>query len=92
MVATIADIDEEERIFLLELKEAAKTNGVVYHRAVATIRTPTVFSDTLLRNEYLGCGVTMVPNDKFDPKKPFDISWWRGGAAVITSLRLLSCL
>jgi hypothetical protein len=36
------------------------------------------------------CALTLVPNDKFNMGKPCDVSWWRGGGAVIGDLRSLT--
>jgi hypothetical protein len=36
------------------------------------------------------CALTPVPTANFDPAKPCDLSWWRGGGAAIGDIVLAS--
>ncbi len=60
-----------------------------YSLTVARLRLERDDLDTPLTNGSVGCGITCIPNDRYDPAKPFDLSWWHGGAAAIADVVLL---
>lgn len=86
--ARIVDVDERGKQLLLRLDDPVVIAGNTYSHAVAGARLARDDLNTLLCVGLLGCAVTLVPKERFDPTKPFDLSWWRGGAADITSVRL----
>jgi len=57
--------------------------------AVARGRNERHSLDTLCWQGTVGCALTCVPASRYDPTRPFDVSWWRGGAAAIADLILL---
>jgi hypothetical protein len=63
-------------------------NGVYTH-AVVQPKTQDEDISLLLATGSLFCNVTLVPADRFNPAKPLDISWWRGGPAPMTDVYLI---
>lgn len=89
-MAKIVLIDEIKKRFLLELDKPVLNANKVYRHALACVRWPLNTINTLLYTAgEVGCNLTWIPEDKFNSKNPLDISWWRGGAADITTLRLI---
>lgn len=84
--AFIVTIDTNNKSLLLELDKPIKSKGRMYRHVVALPRIPQDNLYTLNVSGILGCSVTWVPDDKYDPNNPMDLSWWRGGAAAITDL------
>lgn len=54
---------------------------------VASARHENTSLDDILSGKPVPCALTLVPLDKFDPLNPCDVSWWRGGGAVIGDIR-----
>lgn len=50
---------------------------------VASVRHENRSLDEIAAGQQVVCALTLVPNAKFNPAKPFDVSWWRGGGAAI---------
>jgi len=86
--AVIRTIDTDASSMLLEFIPPVRVGEVVYVFAVARARLERDDIETLLRMGVLGCGVTCIPPDRYDPAKPFDLSWWRGGGAAIADVFL----
>jgi len=86
--AVIRLIDQGSKSMLLEFELPVKLGEQTYSLAVARLRLERDDLDTLLTNGSVGCGVTCVSNDRYDPAKPFDLSWWRGGGAAIADVVL----
>lgn len=72
---------------LLELRPAVEHNGIIYAHAVAKFRAAQMSYVKLLADRQTGCAITFVPADKYNAADPFNLSWWRGGAATITDIR-----
>lgn len=88
LAALIANVGEHARKLLLELSASTVINGEIYTHAIASPRLARDDLNVLLSTGVLGCAITLVPKDLFDPSNPFDLSWWRGGAAVVTDVML----
>lgn len=88
VAAVIRAIDAEAPALLLEFASPVQIGEKVYPFAVARPRLECSDFTVLLSTEVLGCGVTCIPRDRYDPTKPFDLSWWRGGGAAIADLIL----
>lgn len=86
--AAIIEADTKNKKVLLRLEHPLINGNVKYQHAVASVRLARDDFDTLADVGVLGCSVTWVPEGKFSQKDPFSLSWWRGGAAAITDLRL----
>lgn len=86
--ACVMQADDLNQKVLLRLDSPILVNDVTYSHAVISPRLAKDSIDNLLRNGMLGCAVTWIPETRFDLNKPFDISWWRGGGAAITDVRL----
>jgi hypothetical protein len=62
-------------------------NGTECGHLVASARHANTSLDDILSGKPAPCALTLVPLDKFDPLNPCDVSWWRGGGAVIGDIR-----
>lgn len=88
LAARITDVSEHARKLLLELSAPISIAGVTYTHAIASPRLARDDLNVLLSNGVLGCAVTWVRKDRFDQSNPFDLAWWRGGAAASTDVML----
>lgn len=88
LAARIIDVSEPDRKLLLDLGAPITISGVTYTHAIASPRLARDDLNVLLSNRVLGCAVTWVPKDRFDQRHPFDLAWWRGGAAAVTDVML----
>lgn len=86
--AVIRAIDWDSSSLLLEFVPPVRVGAVICEFAVAHARLECDDLKILLRKGVLGCGVTCIPPDYYDPAKPFDLSWWRGGGAAIADIVL----
>jgi hypothetical protein len=86
--AVIRLIDQDSKSMLLEFVPPVKIGSQAYSLAVARPRRERDDVGTLLKNGSVSCGITCVSSDIYDPAKPFDLSWWRGGAAAIADVVL----
>jgi hypothetical protein len=88
-VGMIIIIDEVKKKLLLQLDKIVLDSNKTYQYVVATSKLKSQTINTLF-SESLACGVIWISDERFNPKDPLDISWWRGGAADTTDLRLLN--
>lgn len=86
LAARITDVSEHAGKLLLDLGAPITISGVTYTHAVASPRLARDDLNVLLSDGVLGCAVTWVPKDRFDQSNPFDLAWWRGGAAAVTDV------
>lgn len=86
--ACITNIKDCEQKFLLTLDFPVTISNITYTHAVASPRLAKDNLDSLLENGRLSCAVTLLPMNRFNPNKPFDLGWWRGGGAVVTDIKL----
>jgi hypothetical protein len=88
MFAKIISIDENNNKILLELNEPLLYKEKIYSKVVFGVRhTGRKIID--LESGMLGGNLTWISEDRYNPNAPFDVSWWRGGASAITSIKLL---
>lgn len=88
LAARVADVNEHDQKLLLNLATPLTISGVTYLYAIASPRLTSDDLNVLLSNGVLGCAVTWVPKNRFDHSNPFDLAWWRGGAAAVTDVTL----
>lgn len=88
LAARILDVCERDRKLLLNFDTPITIAGVIYTYAIAIPRLSRDDLSVLTNKRVLGCAVTWVPKDRFDQSKPFDLTWWRGGAAAIADVAL----
>jgi hypothetical protein len=86
--AWIRLVDLGTNSMLLEFDTPLEAAGVRYQYAVASPRLQRDSLDTLIKSGALGCGITWIPDTRYNPAIPFDLSWWRGGAAAIADVVL----
>ena len=87
LAATIM-ADVENKTVLLGLDKPLINGNTMYQHVVISARLAKDDLDTLANNGVLGCSVTWVPESQFSRTDPFDLSWWRGGAAAITDVSI----
>lgn len=88
LAVLITNVSEHAKKLLLKLNSPVIIEGATYTHAIASPRLARDDLNVLLNNGVLGCAVTLVPKDRVDQSNPFDLSWWRGGAAVVTDVML----
>ena len=88
LAATISMTDVENKMVLLSLDKPLINGNTMYQHVVMSARLAKDDLDTLANNGVLGCSVTWVPENQFSRTDPFDLSWWRGGAAAITDVSI----
>lgn len=81
-------IDAKKKAVVIKLDTPVEIKNVRYEWVVASARLERDNLDTLIGANTLGCGITWIPNTRFNIKSPFDLSWWRGGAAAIADIFL----
>ena len=83
----ISDTVEAESgiALLLRLDDSLDVGGVACDLMVCSPRHNRPFSPNLLRLEEVPCNGTAIPPEH--AAHPFDLGWWRGGGAVIGSIR-----
>ena len=86
-LGVLRDVDNSVQA-LLELAPSVQIDGINYKFAIAQPRLERDTLTDLLHTKLLSCAVTFVPDDRFNPKNAFDLTWWRGGAAFILDVRL----
>lgn len=82
---TIVCVADDVESLLLQLDRELDVGIHSYHYAVARPRSGAAARGAHAGNA-LPCSITWVPDKIFRLECPFDLSWWRGGAAVITDL------
>ena len=87
-VAQVTHVDEQAGKLVLTLDHSPSVPGITYGHVVASPRLSKDGLQTLLTTGRLGCAVTWVPTDRFNSSNPFDLSWWRGGAAAVVDIEL----
>jgi hypothetical protein len=86
--ALVLAIDAPSQSLLVEFKAPAQIGEKAYQFAVASPRLQRDNLGVLLGSGTLGCGITCIPHDRYNAARPFDLSWWRGGAAGIADVVL----
>ena len=83
VTAVIRKANPNGQALLLEFSPGIRAGSQVCRFAVAQARLECDRLVELLTRGRLGCALTAVPEERFDPLRPFDLSWWRGGGAEI---------
>lgn len=82
-------VDVATKSVAIELEVSLERGDARYEWAVASARLARDDLDTLVSAKSLGCGVTWISSFRFRQSDPFDLSWWRGGAAAIADIVLM---
>lgn len=82
----VLSVDESSRRFLLLLNSPIEISGTIFTHAVASSRLARDDLASILVNHVLGCSIIFIPQDRLNPSQPFDVSWWRGGGAVVADV------
>lgn len=86
---SISDVLPDTKMLLIRFDFPPEIGGARYQHAVAGIRLKKDELAFLMQYGALGCAITWVPDHQYNPASPFDLSWWRGGAATIADIVLL---
>lgn len=81
-------VDLRSNSLLIELDVPVNANDLEYPCVVASARLARDSVVTLLSSGSLACGITWIPEYRLNLGAPFDLSWWRGGAASIADVVL----
>ena len=88
LLATIIMFSEDERKLLLKMDTPLNHGGIIYPYAIAATRLEGDSYTMLVNDGLIGCSITWVSKNRFDRDNPFNLSWWRGGASTISSIKL----
>ena len=86
--AKIAAVDTDSNSLLISFEPEAEIGSQKYPFAIARPRLQGDDVASLISCGVLGCAMTCIPWDRYNASNPFDLSWWRGGAAAICDLKL----
>lgn len=67
----------------LDLKKGPFTHAVVIPRYEGAS------AENFIEGKMVLCAVTLVPQERFSPDHPFDLTWWRGGGAIVADVTLV---
>ena len=73
----------------LRLTEPFGVGATALSHAVVSPRHEGRSMNELLEGKSMLCAVTLVSDERFSEKHPFDLSWWRGGNAAIATVSLV---
>jgi hypothetical protein len=88
--AVVRMIDTADQLILVEFLMPVRVKAETYSLAVVSPRHEGDDLRVLLQGGTMSCAVTCIPPHRYDPARPFDVSWWRGGGAAIGGLVLES--
>ncbi len=86
--AVVVAEDPASKSLLLQFSRTVVIGSEQFEFAVSRGRNEQQSFDILCPQGTVGCALTCVPASRYDPSRPFDVSWWRGGAAAIADLVL----
>ncbi len=78
--------DKHVEAAIIQLNEPFAYEGVSCEYFVASPRYEGVFLDSLLTKKKVICALTRIPPEQVESLAPFDLSWWRGGVALIANV------
>jgi hypothetical protein len=73
---------------LLQVENPVKYKNMVCEYFVASPRHTGTDLSTLLNDSEVFCALTLIPSDRIKSENPFDLSWWRGGVALIATVKI----
>jgi hypothetical protein len=85
-IAEVKAADLVQGALLLKFTNAIQIGGTQYSLAVVRCRLQRDRLESLLTGDPISCAMTFVPHSQFNPARPLDLSWWRGGAATIADV------
>jgi len=86
LAGVVHAIDASAQLLLLKLVPPIQLGSEACRFAVAKPRLQRDTLDTLSAKAIVGCGITCIPDSRYDQANPFNLSWWRGGGAMIADL------
>jgi len=90
LFAEISYMSDKENKLLLKIIPELSIKNVSYSYAVVSPRLVKDKVNDLLNRGVLGSSIVWIPDTRFNPLNPLDISWWRGGGAAISDIELIS--
>lgn len=87
---TILDVRVEDfcNALLIKLLEPFEYKNVSCDYFVATPRYEGSRYEDLLQGKSVFSGLTRIPPENAHSDNPFDLTWWRGGAALIGEIKV----
>ena len=82
---TFASGADEERV-VIEFRDPVEWHGDSFRFFVAQHRHRAGLAEELVRGRSVECGLTAVSEERASSPDPFDVSWWRGGLAVVATV------
>jgi hypothetical protein len=86
--AVVISISHDPTAIALLLREPITIGEKMFSHAVAAPRHEGDSVSELLDGKRMISALTLVSDQQFPAKSPCDLSWWRGGNAVIATINL----
>jgi len=87
--ANIEQIDKHDEKMLMKLEQPLNVGEMQYVYVVGSTRLVGQYISDLCVRRMMGLNLIWIPAETFDEARPFDTSWWRAGAADISSVKLV---
>lgn len=71
---------------LLKANDPIRVDKCEYRMLVCSPRLEGVQIDEIVVGTSISCSVTCLSNERASQSNPFDLSWWRGGGALLGSV------
>lgn len=81
--------NQGQKALLIYLDTPFIYKGVNYKYLIVTSRYDSDDVSSLVSNSSINCNFVGIPKEKATGPNAFDLSWWRGGLALIGNLRKL---
>ena len=87
---TILDVEVENssKALLIRLIEPFEYKNMSCEYFIATPRHEGSSYEDLIQGSSVFSGLTRIPVENVDSGNPFDLSWWRGGVALIGDIEI----
>lgn len=84
----ILEVDKNFKKALIQFVPPLKSDSKRLTYFVVQVRHENESISNLVKNKSIACNLTGIPSDRLDLKKPFDLSWWRGGLVLLGTLSI----
>jgi hypothetical protein len=85
-LAFIISYDNQNDRLAAKLFHPVLRNNQKFTYLIASARYDGDFLGTVLEGNKIIASIYLVPEDKYNPNNPCDISWWRGGVGLIAAV------
>jgi uncharacterized protein (DUF486 family) len=88
IAAKIIFTNEQNNHFVMSLDKCIQIGGNIFQYVVASPRSGAGNLTTFSQTKEICCSMIFVPQELFSLETPFDVTWWRGKAAILSDVLL----